>query len=217
MAKTKDKPIAVIENGAVYILQAGTKVFVKTADICATIGVTNQRIGQITAQGVINKTITPHGAMYNLIDTLKAYCENTLKRRGKSDDSDLSSTEQAELRKCEISKIKSESSIKAAKAVKEQLEARELLGAMHRSEDVAALTGDLIYEFRSALIALPGRLAVDVAGCSDIAECAAIIQKEVYKVMADLSQYKYDSKKYEERVRARQGKDASEGDTEEDS
>lgn len=214
MAK-KEKPVAVVEDGAVYVLQAGTKIFVKTADICAAAGVSNQWIGQQTAQGTINKTMTPYGAMYNFPETLKAYCESTLERR-KTDDSDLSDAERRELRKCEISKIKSESSIKAARAVKEQLEARELLGSMHRSEDVAALVGDLIYELRGALIALPGRLATDVAGSADIAECAEIIRKEVYKLMSDLSQYKYDSKKYEERVRARRGKDASGNDTEEE-
>lgn len=204
---TKDKPIAVIEDGAVYILQAGTKVFVKTTDVCAATGVSNQWIGQMTSQGVINKTQTSHGAMYNLIESVKSFYEHSMS------DSDALKAKKDELL---LKKMKADVSIRQSKSVKEHLEANELLGKMHRSEDVAALTGDLIYEFRSALIALIGRLAVDLEGVTDRAERAAIIQKEVYKLMADVSQYKYDSKKYEERVRARQGKDASEADADED-
>ncbi|MBQ2361997.1 MAG: hypothetical protein II287_00115, partial [Bacteroidaceae bacterium] len=39
---------------------------------------------------------------------------------------------------------------------------KELEGKMHRSEDVEAVMTDLVYTIRSMLMALPGRLAVDV-------------------------------------------------------
>ena len=74
---------------------------------------------------------------------------------------------------------------------------------MHRSEDVAAMTEDLIYAIRGALLALPGRLAVDVANINTAAEASELIRAEVFKVMKELSQYKYDPQKYEERVRER--------------
>ena len=96
-----------------------------------------------------------------------------------------------------------EAQLKASKAKIASLEAQELEGRMHRSEDVAALTEDLIYEIRGALIALPGRLAVDVAACSSAAEAAELIRREVCQVMAELSGYQYDPAKYAERVRER--------------
>ena len=71
------------------------------------------------------------------------------------------------------------------------------------SEDVAAMTEDLIYTIRGSLMALPGRLAMDVAAVSTAAEASEIIRKEVYEIMIDLSRYKYDPAKYEERVRTR--------------
>ena len=74
---------------------------------------------------------------------------------------------------------------------------------MHRSEDVAALTEDLLYTVRTALLALPGRLAVDVAGTSSAAEAAEIIKKEVYIIMQELSDYRYDPEKYAQRVKER--------------
>ena len=89
------------------------------------------------------------------------------------------------------------------KATIAKLEADERKGTMHRAEDVAALTEDLVYTIRGALNALPGRLAVDVAAVSTPAEASEVIRKEVSKVMRELAGYHYDPKKYEERVRER--------------
>ena len=82
---------------------------------------------------------------------------------------------------------------------------------MHRSEDVAALTEDLLYTVRDSLLALPGRLAVDAAGAATAAEAAEIIKREVYLVMGELSAYTYDPKKYAERVRERMDWQAEHG------
>ena len=90
-------------------------------------------------------------------------------------------------------------------------EADELQGKMHRSEDVAAMTTDLIYAIRGAMMALPGRLAVDVASANSPAEAAEIIRREVNKAMRELSNYRYDPKKYEERVRERRAWEADSG------
>ena len=90
-------------------------------------------------------------------------------------------------------------------------EADELQGKMHRSEDVAAMTTDLIYAIRGAMMALPGRLAVDVASANSPAEAAEIIRREVNKAMRELSNYRYDPKKYEERVRDRRAWEADSG------
>ena len=86
---------------------------------------------------------------------------------------------------------------------------------MHRSEDVAALTEDLIYTIRSSLMALPGRLAVDVVDAQTPAEASEIIRREVYAVMNELSRYRYDPKKYEERVRTRKNWEANWADDDE--
>ena len=103
-----------------------------------------------------------------------------------------------------MSKIQKDAAI--AKA-----EADELQGKMHRSEDVAAMTTDLIYAIRGAMMALPGRLAVDVASANSPAEAAEIIRREVNKAMRELSNYRYDPKKYEERVRERRAWEADSG------
>ena len=119
--------------------------------------------------------------------------------------------------KIEKARRMADARIKASKAVVADLQVKEMQGKMHRSEDVAAMTEDLIYAVRGALIALPGRLSVEVAAISDPAEVSAVIQREVYKIMEDLSTYQYDPKKYGERVRARMNMEPiTNGDDEED-
>lgn len=207
VGKKTPKPIAETDNNAVYILQAGTPVYVKTADICAITGKSNQWIGQLTNQGTLAKSSTPYGSFYELAPNLQKYIGQISERIEEVDEDD---------KKVEQQKRKAEATYKAAKASIASMEAKERAGKMHRSEDVAAMTEDLIYAIRGALLALPGRCSVDVASAKDAAEAAEIIRREVYSIMEELSSYKYDSAKYEERVRARLNMDIPNGDDEED-
>jgi phage terminase Nu1 subunit (DNA packaging protein) len=201
-----EKPEAIVGGGAVHVLQAGMPIYVKTADICAMTGKTNQWIGELTKQGILNKEATQNGSLYELRRNIRAYCE-MLEARVKETD------EEAE--RLDADKAKAETQIKQARAVIAIMEANELKGKMHRSEDVQAITEDLVYAIRSLLIALPGRLAVDVAEAEDAAETATIIRNEVHKLMEELSNYRYDPKRYEERVRERKSWEALEDDEEE--
>lgn len=184
-----------VENGAVYVLRSGTPIYVKTADVSAMIGKSNQWVGQLINQGVLHRVTTPHGSLFDVTSTMREYCDFVASRA----EPEKSEKEQ----KREDAKIAAELTIKASKATVAKLEAEELSGKMHRSEDVAAMTDDLIYAFRGALMALPGRLAVDVAALKTPAEVAEAIRKEVYKVMRELAGYRYDPQKYQERVRER--------------
>lgn len=192
----RSKTIAEVIDGKVYVLQAGTPIYVKTADVCSATGKSNQWIGQLVSQGTLNKSHTPFGAMFDFRETIKAYIEE---RVGGEDDA----AKRAEAEKIELQKQKAEAALKAAKAKKENLMLKELEGKMHNSEDVEAMTTDLIFNIRGALVALPGRLAVAVAGAKDPAEVSSIITTEINEVMDELSQYKYSSEKYAERVRER--------------
>ena len=69
----------------------------------------------------------------------------------------------------------------------------------------------LLWSISGAMMALPGRLAVDVASANSPAEAAEIIRREVNKAMQELSNYRYDPKKYEERVRERRAWEADSG------
>ncbi len=173
-----------------------TPGYCKTEDLANLFGLTGQWINQLTRDGVLKRRDTPAGKRYNVVESVRAYTQYLRDKAANRADKGVPEDK-------ELEKFEAEIKIKKAKADIAELEAQELQGIMHRSEDVAAMTEDLIYTVRDSLLALPGRLAVDVAGASTAAEAAEIIKREVYAVMKELSQYQYDPAKYAERVRER--------------
>ena len=171
----------------------GTKITPETEvsqkELACVLGITGRYIRQLVEDGQLDKVRDGH---YRLCDAVQQY----VAFKSKTDNSE-------EAVKLERARRTAEVQLKASKATVAKLQADELKGTMHRAEDVAAMTEDLIYEIRGALIALPGRLAVDVAAVSTAAEASEVIRKEVHKVMRELANYHYDPKKYEERVRER--------------
>ncbi len=159
---------------------------VNVTALASILGITARRVQQLTQDGTIQ---TASKGKYELGSAVQEYIEFRAKEKSMSQE--------------ETEKQTAEVSIKKAKAIVAVMEAKEIQGKMHRSEDVASFTEDLIYTIRGMLVALPGRLAVDATAASSAAEAAEIIRKDVYKVMEELSNYRYDPKKYEERVRER--------------
>lgn len=172
---------------------------VSTSELATVLGLSVRRIQQMVQDG---KLPTVRRGKLSLCQSVQKY----ISFQGKDD---LNEEEE----KLEKGRRKAEVTLKISKAQVAQLEAAELQGKMHRSEDVAAMTEDLIYTIRDALVSLPGRLAVDVVTAKTAAEASEIIKKEVYTVMQELATYRYDPRKYEERVRDRRDWDASESDT----
>ena len=163
---------------------------VSTSELACILGVSGRYIRQLTEDGQLKKTSQ---GRFKLCDSVQKYIASQSKEVGK-DEASL---------KLERARRTAEATLKASKAQIAKMEVEELQGKRHRSEDVAAMTEDLIYTIRGALLALPGRLAVDTSTAKSPNEAAEIIRKEVHAVMQDLSEYRYDPKKYEERVRAR--------------
>ena len=173
-----------------------TPGYCKTEDLANLFGLTGQWINQLTRDGVIKRRDTPAGKRYNVVESVRAYTQYLRDKAASRADKGIPEDK-------ELEKFEAEVKIKQAKAKIAELEADEVQGIMHRSEDVADMTEDLIYTVRGSLMALPGRLAVDVTSAQTAAEAAGIIRAEVFKVMQELSQYRYDPHKYEERVRDR--------------
>ena len=105
----------------------------------------------------------------------------------------------------ELSKLDGEARIKQAKAEMEELKLKELRGELHAAEDVEAIVTDHALYIRSMLLAMPGKLAVDIANINTAAEAADRIKKEVYHVLSCAADYKYDPEEYAKRVREREG------------
>ena len=157
-----------------------------------------RRIQQLNTAGVIKGEGRP--AKYDLLPTIKAlfeYQRKLIQGKNKSE----------QIAKLEEEKLQAEVNIKTAKAEAAQLELAELQGKLHRAEDVEAITTDHVLFVRSMLMAMPGKLAVDLAGSHTAAEQAERVKKEVYFILNQLASYKYDPEEYKKRVMERQGWD----------
>ncbi|MEE0433900.1 MAG: protoporphyrinogen oxidase [Peptococcaceae bacterium] len=172
-------------------------------DVAQLFGLTTRRIRQLREDGVIRSEGSP--GKYDLIETVQSYIKHlSSKANGKK---------QKDNPELEKDKLDGEARIKQAKAEMAELELREMQGELHRAEDVEAITTDHVLYFRSMLMALPGKLAVDLAGTHTAAEQAARVKKEINFVLDSLADYKYDPDEYARRVRERQGwKDRDDGD-----
>ena len=162
---------------------------VNTTTMAAVLGLTVRRVQQLIQDGTLQ---TESKGRILLIENVQRYISYAGNGR-------ISEEEQ----KLEIAKKAADVKIKKARADILRLEAEELKGNFHRSEDVEAITTDLVMLIRSMLTSLPGRLAVAVAQHDSAEECSIIIKEQINDVLNALSDYDYNPKKYEERVRQR--------------
>ena len=159
-----------------------TKIEYRTsAQVAKVFGVSAKRVQQLTADGVIETEETPKGRRYPWEKTVTQYIaflsEKANGREKKQTDANL-----------ETEKLSAEVRIKEAKA-----------------EDVEAIVTDSALYLRSMLMALPGRMAVDLANAKTAPEASEVVKKEVYGILNAMAQYKYDPAEYKKRVRERRG------------
>lgn len=164
-----------------------------TTEMAMVLGVTARRVQQMIQDGTLQ---TVSRGRLLLADNVQRYIRFVT-------GSQMTEAE----KKVENARKAAEAKLKVAKADIAALEAAELKGKMHRSEDVEALTQDYCETVRNAMMSLPGRLATDVAMCDNAEECSTIIRDVVYSILEELSEYEYDPEKYEERVRNRENMD----------
>jgi len=189
-----DKPNVIFDDENVYILQTGMNIHLKTVDLCSLLGVSKQYIGQLVSAGTLTREMTDNGSFFNLMDTVKEHLDSLQEKSKKTEDE----------KKLDKAKMAAEVKLKAAKATMAQLQADELKGKMHRSEDVQAFTQSLVDTIKQSLLSLPGRMSVELSLCETAEECSVIIKDTVKDILRELSEYEYDPEKYEELVRERE-------------
>lgn len=171
--------------------------------IAKIFGVSTRRVEQLKTEGIIKGQGKP--TKYDLLPTIQAYIkylsDKANGREKRETDAQL-----------ETDKLSAEKRIKMAKAEMAELELKEMRGELHRASDVEAITTDHVLYLRSMLMALPGKLAVDVAVINSAPECADRIKREIYSVLNSLANYRYDPDEYKKRVRERQGWNDRHGD-----
>lgn len=169
-----------------------------SAQVAKVFGVSAKRVQQLTADGVIETEETPKGRRYPWEKTVQKYIaflsDKANGREKKETDASL-----------ETERLRAEVRIKEAKAEAAELELAELRGIMHQAQDVEAIVTDSALLIRSMLMALPGRMAVDLANAKTAPEASELVKKEVYGILNAMAQYQYDPEAYKKRVRERRG------------
>lgn len=157
-----------------------------------------RRVQQLAKEGIL-PAASQRPYKFDLLPTVKAYIRYLRDRANGKE------AKTADTVKAEADKLRAEADLKQSKAKIAELQLKELEGKMHRSEDVEALTNDLVYTARSMMMALPGRLAMDVVQAGSANEASALIRTECYKILDELAGYQYDPEAYRRRVRDREG------------
>lgn len=173
--------------------QKAPKVNLQKAEAVAQfVGLTTRRIYQLTDAGILPVVDTPDGNRYDFNDTIRKYIKYL---------QGLAAGKEVNLSEAEVKKRKTEADTKyrEAKAKKAELELKEFEGKLYKAEDIKAVISDMVYAMRGAMLALPARLAIDVANAQTPAEASAIIKAEVDKVLRELTNYEYDPQKFKER------------------
>ena len=157
-----------------------------------------RRVQQLAKEGIL-PAASQRPYKFDLLPTVKAYIRYLRDRANGKE------AKTADTVKAEADKLRAEADLKQSKAKIAELQLKELEGKMHRSEDVEAVTNDLVYTARSMIMALPGRLAMDVVQAGSANEASALIRTECYKILNELAGYQYDPEAYRRRVRDREG------------
>ena len=166
---------------------------ISTTTMAIVMGITARRVQQLIQDGTFK---TAEKGKLFLIDNVHAYLDLITNREKTADE-----------KKVDRVRAQAEAKLKVAKAAMAELQAKELSGKMHRSEDVQIFTQELIETVKNALLSMPGRLAVEVSLCDTAEECSALIKDAVRDVLNELSEYDYDPEKYEALVRERNSMD----------
>ena len=72
------------------------------------------------------------------------------------------------------------------------LKLRKLRRELHEAADVEFYLSDMLVRFKNRLLALPSKLAMEIAGLEDINDIIQIIQKNMLDTLEELSEYDPD-------------------------
>lgn len=171
------------------------------ASLARILGLTVRRISQLSQDGVLQPL---ERGKYCIADNIQRYIRYLTKDAVK--DEDLSIERQKRIAEADLKKHKAEMA---------ELQLKQMKLQLYDAEDIEAVIGDIIYSFRGNLMAMPGRLAVELVGVPTSAEMSKIILAEVSRVLEDLARYQYDPKVFRDRMNARMQKNLGEDESDE--
>lgn len=149
---------------------------VNQKELAQCLGVSTRQIRNLKADGLFSGP--ENGKGYSLEKCVQEYITykvNAETGRGASISRERIQAEHEEVKK-QISKLK----------------LRKLRGELHEAADVEAFLTDMLVKFKSRLLSLPAKLAMQTAGEDDVNRIIAVITKGINEALSELSEYDPD-------------------------
>ena len=172
------------------------KHYLNSAETARLLRMSVQQLGNLVKCGVIIPKVVNRARQFDVYETVGQYLEH-LQKKGKY-------VGDMEAEDDEKRRLKADADLREAKAAIEGMKRDELKGRLHSSEDVKAVTAALVSEARGALLALPGKCAVNAANAETPREAAGVIKSVVLETLEGLKRFQYDPNEYKKRVRKRE-------------
>lgn len=142
---------------------------VNTREVANFLGLTQRRISQLAAEGVISKL---ENGKFNLKEISEQYY------KFKYDMSDVAQDYETEKAKHEAIKRRL-SEIKLAR----------IEGTMHDAADIERVMTDMLTNCRSRLLSIPTKAAPILVGIEDIGNIEGILRQNIYEALNELANY----------------------------
>lgn len=176
-----------------------TEVSVK--ELAMILGLSVRRVHQLRENGLITKT---GRGCFNLVDAVHAYIEHSaaIAAEKKAAATDETVTEKRtadiELKKKRATKTDVDAESKRLDNELKRLRLQEMRNQLCPYKAFEFIFSEHCIAVKQRMLAMPGRLAVDVHAAQSPSECAEIIKKQVHEALNELSEYKFDEKRVTE-------------------
>lgn len=151
-------------------------MIVNQKELAQCLGISSRRIRQLREEGLFQLSKADKG--YNLEKSIQEYVEYKVNAETG--------------RRASISKEQVQAEHEEVKMKISQLKLRKLRRELHEAADVEAFLTAMLLRFRNRLLAVPSKLAMQVAGENDINTIIQVIRKEMLAVLEELSAYDPD-------------------------
>lgn len=152
-------------------------MIVNQKQLAKVLGITDRRVRQLKEDGMFRQEEGTRG--YLLEKCVQEYIE--YKEKAETGKGESKSKEEVQ---AEHEEIKKQISI---------LRLRGLRRELHEASDVEMFLSDMLIRFRNHLLSVPEKLAIKVAGETNINEIIVIIKKEMENALEELSEYDPDA------------------------
>jgi phage terminase Nu1 subunit (DNA packaging protein) len=144
-----------------------------TNQLAELLGLSARRIQQLAEEGVIIKA---GRGRYKAAESIQNYIRFLQEKERSANEG-------------EADYFKERALHEKAKREMAEIELAVIKGEIHRSEDVKVVMNDMIAAFRSKVLALPTKLAPQLAGKTEIPIVKELLNREIREALTELAEY----------------------------